>query len=274
MTTPTGPLIAEYSQPSAFNARKRFTLWLILFVVSLGLFIVGAGNDNTQGPVIFLVAFVLFFIGLIAMIIDAGRSFGGKVMKIHKDGFILHFENGRVLAAYLWSEIKTGDLISNRNQGYYRSGGGLAGLAISLAADAAVSRMTIKNLRYLTLELRTADNKRFVVNYRFRHYVEMLEEMAKALRDALLPQALEFLKGGRSLQFGALTVTPTGLQNNRDSITWNEIDGVKFGGLSVNITKRDPNNQRSRNFARVPPALDRLVLMDVIQRMAPNAIMA
>lgn len=134
--------------------------------------------------------------------------------------------------------------------------------------------MTIKNLRYLTLELRTADNKRFVVNYRFRHYVEMLEEMAKALRDALLPQALEFLKGGRSLQFGALTVTPTGLQNNRDSITWNEIDGVKFGGLSVNITKRDPNNQRSRNFARVPPALDRLVLMDVIQRMAPNAIMA
>lgn len=80
--------------------------------------------------------------------------------------------------------------------------------------------------------------------------------IAKYVYPLLLPSLLADSDAGKTIQFGAVTLEPTGIRLNNKLMSWADVAGARVSGGSLFIDKRDPGlfGNTEMNTGEVPNA--------------------
>ncbi len=286
MGIPTGNIIGEWKQPNPILALLRVLLWIVFIAAGgWGMAVTSVASKPTSPLTV--IALAVTGIGIIGIIVDFRKVFGGKAVQVRSDGLIFKKRNGGVASAVLYTEIESCLLVPQKSATY---GGGYnqsARLVNNYVAEMAreqtmtgVSTDREGNLRLpFAAAIRANDAELFRIDNSFRDKVGCFKAIAHAMSDALLPGVLQTIESGKPVplanEYGStdkLTVSRDGLQGSSESLMpWGNVNVVKLGGLSVSILYPDPASGKEKSYASTTAGLDRLILYNVVKKYAPAA---
>ena len=276
MGTSTGSTIGVWKQPSPQAARLRLVLWMALFLGAGAVVVIVGSKPSTAaqpGPdVEVVIAFFALMGAGIAFVLDVIKSFGGKAIEVRAEGILLKNPRGEMLSAIEWRHIQSCLMVPRKSASGYSSGH-LAVTALALAqTEAGVPTFREGDLRVLDALIRTNDQDAIRIDATYRDRIVCMKTVAQTMNAVMLPDLIQRLENGESLQFSALTISRDGLHSEHKTLLpWNNISQVILGGLSVIVHQRDLASGKERKFTHVTAGLDRLLLFNLIKRYATTA---
>src|SRR5258708_7940932 len=253
MGIPAGSIIGEWKEPNPRLALLGVLLWIVFIAAGAwGMAVTSVASKRTSPLTV--IALAVTGIGIIGIIVDFRKVFGGKAIQVRSDGLIFKKRNGGVASAVLYTEIESCLLVPQKSA--TRGGGAYTGTGSArrvnqwanqwvteMARDQTMTGVMTdreRNLR-LPIEASICANGRevFRINNSYRDKAGCFKAIAQAMSDALLPGVLQTIESGKAVPLGneygstdKLSVSREGLQGPSEPLMpWGSFNKVTLGGL-------------------------------------------
>src|SRR5258708_20639775 len=120
MGIPAGSIIGEWKEPNPRLALLGVLLWIVFIAAGAwGMAVTSVASKRTSPLTVIDLA--VTGIGIMGIIVDFRKVFGGKAVQVRSDGLIFKKRNGGVASAVLYTEIESCLLVPQKSATY---GGG------------------------------------------------------------------------------------------------------------------------------------------------------
>jgi hypothetical protein len=237
-------------------------LLLGIFVTLAGLFLLlltigvltqppSDTGDSSGGTPVGLVIFGFLFAGLLLWVgikesISACQNLGASIY-LYRGGFIrTRWGNS---APVHWNQVK--ELQQSVTRRYRRN------------------RYT-GNTKYVgttyMYTLRTIDGKKFIFRNGIKDVENLGDQLSQEITRTLLPKAIMAYQAGQNVTFGSFTVSPGGVSNGYETLSWDVIESITANAGNIYIR----TGGRSKDWAKVKSVPNVPVLLALVNYIAES----
>lgn len=213
------------------------TLLLAFGVIALILFAPSSGKTSDMSAAYGMVGFCLVFCGFCVWALLRQKDVS---VKIFENG--LTYTRGAKTQTFRWDEIES---------------------LWTKIVDNYVNGVRVRTTAYT---LRKANGEKAILS----HAIENIEQIGARVNEEVFrrtfPRNLQTIKNGGSVSFGKFTVTPKGIQKDKDFIGWQDVKEVETKEGKIRVKNQNGKNWANILYSDIPNAFVFLALVEQIKR--------